>query len=63
VTDIVKEGEHVAGLRAQTPTGSLEVRADLVVAADGRYSIVRAKADLPVQELGAPMDVSFAEVS
>ena len=63
VTDIVKEGEHVAGLRAQTPAGSLEVRADLVVAADGRYSIVREKADLPVQELGAPMDVSFAEVS
>ena len=63
VTDIVKEGEDVAGLRAQTPTGSLEVRADLVVAADGRYSIVREKADLPVQELGAPMDVSFAEVS
>jgi 2-polyprenyl-6-methoxyphenol hydroxylase-like FAD-dependent oxidoreductase len=57
VTDIVKEGEHVAGLRAQTPTGSLEVRVDLVVAADGRYSIVREKADLPVQELGAPMDV------
>src|SRR5215471_3959430 len=57
VTDIVKEGEPVTGLRAQTPAGSLEVRADLVVAADGRYSIVREKADLPVQEFGAPMDV------
>ena len=57
VTDIVKDGEHVSGLRAQTPAGSLEVRADLVVAADGRQSIVREKADLPVQEFGAPMDV------
>ncbi len=63
VTDIVKEGEHVAGLRAQTPTGSLEVRVDLVVAADGRYSIVREKADLPVQELGAPMDVLWFRLS
>ena len=57
VTDIVKDGERVAGLRVHTPAGSLEVRADLVVAADGRQSIVRDKADLPVQEFGAPMDV------
>jgi 2-polyprenyl-6-methoxyphenol hydroxylase-like FAD-dependent oxidoreductase len=47
----------VVGLRAKTPAGSLEVRADLVVAADGRQSIVREKTGLPVQEFGAPMDV------
>jgi 2-polyprenyl-6-methoxyphenol hydroxylase-like FAD-dependent oxidoreductase len=63
VTDIVKDGERVAGLRAQTPAGSLEVRADLVVAADGRQSIVREKADLPVQEFGAPMDVLWFRLS
>src|SRR5437660_3836722 len=30
-TDLVEEGGRVVGLRAQTPTGPLEVRADLVV--------------------------------
>ena len=37
--------------------GRSEIRADLVVGADGRHSVVREKAGLPVQELGAPMDV------
>ena len=57
VTDIIETSDRVVGLRAKTPAGSLEVRADLVVAADGRQSIVREKAGLPVQEFGAPMDV------
>jgi 2-polyprenyl-6-methoxyphenol hydroxylase-like FAD-dependent oxidoreductase len=57
VTDIVEDSERVVGLRAKTPTRALEVRAGLVVAADGRQSIVRQKAELPVQEFGAPMDV------
>jgi 2-polyprenyl-6-methoxyphenol hydroxylase-like FAD-dependent oxidoreductase len=33
------------------------VRADLVVGADGRHSVVRAQAGLKVDEHGAPMDV------
>lgn len=57
VTDIVENAGRVVGLRARTPRGSLEVSADLMVAADGRQSIVREKAGLPVQEFGAPMDV------
>ncbi len=63
VTDIVKEAERVVGLRVKTPTSTLEVRADLVVAADGRQSIVREKAGLPVQEFGAPMDVLWFRLS
>jgi 2-polyprenyl-6-methoxyphenol hydroxylase-like FAD-dependent oxidoreductase len=63
VTDIIKEAEHVIGLRVKTPNGMLEVRADLVVAADGRQSIVREKAGLPVQEFGAPMDVLWFRLS
>jgi 2-polyprenyl-6-methoxyphenol hydroxylase-like FAD-dependent oxidoreductase len=34
----------VTGLRAETPEGSPTVRAELVVGADGRHSIVREKA-------------------
>ena len=48
---------RVAGVRAKTPSGTLEVRADLVVGADGRRSIVREKAGLQVIDLGAPIDV------
>jgi 2-polyprenyl-6-methoxyphenol hydroxylase-like FAD-dependent oxidoreductase len=53
----------VVGTRVKTPAGPLEVRADLLVAADGRQSIVREKTGLPVQELGAPMDVLWFHLS
>ncbi len=57
VIGIIEESGRVVGVRAKTPNGEIEVRADLVVGADGRSSIVRAKAGLAVQEFGAPMDV------
>jgi 2-polyprenyl-6-methoxyphenol hydroxylase-like FAD-dependent oxidoreductase len=41
----------------------LEVRAGLVVAADGRHSVVRDKAGLRIDELGAPMDVLWFRLS
>ncbi len=63
VTDLIVEDGRVAGVRARTPDGDLEIRADLVVAADGRDSVVRAKAGLPVQELGAPIDVLWFRLS
>jgi 2-polyprenyl-6-methoxyphenol hydroxylase-like FAD-dependent oxidoreductase len=57
VTDLIEDAGRVIGLRATTPTGTLEVRADLVVGADGRGSVVRERAGLAVQDIGAPMDV------
>jgi 2-polyprenyl-6-methoxyphenol hydroxylase-like FAD-dependent oxidoreductase len=57
VTDLVREQGRVVGVRATTPDGPLEVRADLVVGADGRHSVVRERAGLKVTHLGAPMDV------
>jgi 2-polyprenyl-6-methoxyphenol hydroxylase-like FAD-dependent oxidoreductase len=57
VTDVIEESGGVVGFRANTPKGQIEVRADLVVGADGRNSIVREKAGLQVKEYGAPMDV------
>jgi 2-polyprenyl-6-methoxyphenol hydroxylase-like FAD-dependent oxidoreductase len=63
VTDLTEEGGRVTGLRAETPQGSLIVRADLVVGADGRHSIVREKAGLEVADLGAPMDVLWMRLS
>ena len=55
--DVLHDGDRIAGLRARTPTGEVDMYADLVVAADGRSSIVRQKAGLTVDELGAPMDI------
>jgi 2-polyprenyl-6-methoxyphenol hydroxylase-like FAD-dependent oxidoreductase len=63
VTDLIEAGGRVAGVRARTPNGALEVRADLTVGADGRHSTVRAKAGLEVIDLGAPMDVLWLRLS
>jgi 2-polyprenyl-6-methoxyphenol hydroxylase-like FAD-dependent oxidoreductase len=56
-TDLIWSGDAVAGVKADTPEGPVEIRADLTVACDGRHSIVREKARLEVEEIGAPMDV------
>jgi len=63
VTGLIEEDDHVVGVRAETAQGPLEVRADLVVGADGRQSVVRALAGLEVREFGAPMDVLWFRVS
>jgi len=63
VTDLLLEGDRVVGLRATTPDGSLEVRANLTVGADARHSIVRSRAGLSVEEFGAPMDVLWFRLS
>jgi 2-polyprenyl-6-methoxyphenol hydroxylase-like FAD-dependent oxidoreductase len=57
VTGLIKESGRVVGVSANTSNGTVDVRADLVVGADGRSSIVREKAGLQVEEFGAPMDV------
>ena len=63
VTDLIEEQGRVTGVRVSTPEGPLEVKADLLVAADGRRSIVREKAGLEVLDVGAPMDVLWMRVS
>src|SRR5439155_26975436 len=40
-----------------------EIRADLVVGADGRHSVVRERAGLKVVNLGAPIDVLWMRLS
>jgi 2-polyprenyl-6-methoxyphenol hydroxylase-like FAD-dependent oxidoreductase len=62
-TDLIEAGDRVVGLKVKTPQGMLEVRADLVVGADGRRSVIREKAGLSVMDIGAPMDVLWMRVS
>src|SRR4051812_5752235 len=51
-SSLLFDGQRVVGLRA----GDVEIHADLVVGADGRHSVVRDKAGLELQDLGAPID-------
>ncbi len=59
VTDFIEEGGRVAGVR--TADGDLRAR-KLVIAADGRSSLVRKRKMLPVEVLGAPMDVLWFQL-
>ncbi len=63
VTDLIWQGGRVAGVRASHPEGELRVEADLVIGADGRHSVVRARAGLEVQDLGSPIDVLWMQMS
>ncbi|WP_271591931.1 FAD-dependent oxidoreductase [Bradyrhizobium sp. CCBAU 65884] len=55
--DLIRRGEKIAGVRAKTPDGVVDIEADLTIACDGRHSTVRERAGLGVEEIGAPMDV------
>jgi 2-polyprenyl-6-methoxyphenol hydroxylase-like FAD-dependent oxidoreductase len=61
--DLIEEGGRVVGVRAAVNGASEEIRADLVVGADGRHSMVRDKAGLKVDDIGAPMDVLWFRLS
>jgi 2-polyprenyl-6-methoxyphenol hydroxylase-like FAD-dependent oxidoreductase len=56
-SDLIRDGEKVAGVTADTPEGPVEIRAGLTIGCDGRHSTVRERAGLDVEEIGAPMDV------
>jgi 2-polyprenyl-6-methoxyphenol hydroxylase-like FAD-dependent oxidoreductase len=61
--DLTVENGLVAGLSATTPGGEIRVKADLVVAADGRHSTLRERGGFDVVDLGAPMDVLWMRLS
>ena len=56
-TSLVYDGGRVAGVRYRTPAGAEgEIRADLVVATDGRHSALRQAAGLVPREFPVPFD-------
>jgi 2-polyprenyl-6-methoxyphenol hydroxylase-like FAD-dependent oxidoreductase len=63
VADVIEEGGRIAGVQVDTPEGALQVRADLVIGADGRHSVVRERAGMTVEDLGAPIDVLWFRLS
>jgi 2-polyprenyl-6-methoxyphenol hydroxylase-like FAD-dependent oxidoreductase len=62
-TDLIEEGDRIAGVRVKTPDGELTVRADLVVGCDGRHSTVREKAGLQTDDYGAPIDALWFRIT
>jgi 2-polyprenyl-6-methoxyphenol hydroxylase-like FAD-dependent oxidoreductase len=62
-TDLILENDSVSGLRAKTSDGELNIRAELIVACDGRHSTLRERAGFKVEDLGAPMDVMWFRLS
>ena len=62
-TSLISSGDRIAGVRAMTPNGEIDVNAALVVGCDGRHSIVRQEAGLVPDDLGAPMDVLWFRLS
>lgn len=53
---LIEERGRAVGVRSKTPNGALDIRAGLVVGADGRHSTLRAQSGLAVEDFGAPMD-------
>lgn len=63
VEGLLRTDGRVSGVRYIDQDGvRREVHADLVVACDGRASIVRRALELPVREFGAPMDCIWLRV-
>ncbi|UQS23166.1 FAD-dependent oxidoreductase [Amycolatopsis thermalba] len=57
VTSLISEAGRVAGVRYRTAEGTTgEIRADLTVGCDGRWSVVRREAGLRPREFPVPID-------
>lgn len=62
VKELLRDGDRIVGVRARTEEGDEEFRADLVIGADGRASVVRKHGGFRVASNGAPMDVVWCKV-
>ena len=63
VSELLEENGNVVGVKGKSPGGPFEVRARLTIGADGRHSVVREKAGLQINDLGAPIDVLWMRLS
>ncbi len=60
--DLVIGEDKVVGLTARLPDRGVTIRADLVIAADGRHSILPDQVGLKTVDIAAPMDVLWFRV-
>ncbi len=57
VRDLLRDHGRVVGVRCVGPEGERDYTADVLIGADGRSSVVRRRAGLPVHEDATPMDI------
>lgn len=62
VTGVVRTGDRVTGVTYTAPDGEGTLRADLVVACDGRWSAVRRAVGLSLRRFAVPFDVWWFKV-
>ncbi|HEX2600732.1 MAG TPA: FAD-dependent oxidoreductase [Gemmatimonadaceae bacterium] len=63
VTGLIFDGDRIAGVKVKTINGERDMRADLVIGADGRDSRVRGEAGLATIDFGSPMDALWIRIS
>jgi 2-polyprenyl-6-methoxyphenol hydroxylase-like FAD-dependent oxidoreductase len=61
-TGLVRRGDRVAGVAFRQRGEAREIAARLVIASDGRRSVLRRESGLKLKEIGAPMDVFWFRV-
>ena len=62
-TGLLWENDRVVGVTAHSASGPLEIRADVTVACDGRWSVIREHSGLPVRDFPMPIDVLWFRLS
>jgi len=62
VKALLHEDGRVVGVRVRTKAGEEHIRADLVIGADGRASVVRKQGDFSARHVSPPMDVLWAKL-
>jgi 2-polyprenyl-6-methoxyphenol hydroxylase-like FAD-dependent oxidoreductase len=60
--ELIEENAEIKGVVADTPQGKIAIRANLVVAADGRHSTIRELAGMQITDTGAPIDVLWFRI-
>lgn len=63
VVGLLEADGRVRGVRVRSAAGVTEIETDLVVGCDGRHSTVRTAANLPIEDIGVPIDVLWFRIS
>jgi len=61
--DLLRDGGRVSGVLARTQDGEIRIAADLTIGCDGRHSLLRERAGLAVEDIGAPIDVLWFRIA
>jgi 2-polyprenyl-6-methoxyphenol hydroxylase-like FAD-dependent oxidoreductase len=60
---LLGDAGQITGVQVETPDGPVQIRAELVIACDGRHSTMRQAAQMDVIEKGVPIDVLWFRIS